>query len=112
MGDAMSAWFGVDLAEVNRPPLASRASDARDRGAVHKSYKQALSLLIAQRRPSYYLNAGRDDLERLADSYLRALASAGVIDPATRDAALMRRIRFTPRTPGADSSLIRRAQSG
>ena len=97
LGDAMSAWFGVDLAEVNRL-LSHPASDA-ETGRRAQVYKEALSLLIAQRRPSYYLNAGRDDLERLTDSYLRALASAGVIDSATRDAALMRRVRFTPAPP-------------
>jgi membrane peptidoglycan carboxypeptidase len=97
-GDAMSAWFGVDLAEVNRLLSHQGASDAETRRRA-QVYKQALSLLIAQRRPSYYLNAGREDLEHLTDSYLRALASAGVIDTALRDAALMRRLRFTPGPP-------------
>ena len=73
-GDAMSAWFGVDLAEVNRLLSHRAASDAGTRRRA-QVYKEALSLLIAQRRPSYYLNAGREDLERLTDSYLRALAS-------------------------------------
>ncbi len=109
-GDAMSAWFGVDLGEVNNLLSHQAASDAQTRRRA-QVYKQALSLLIAQRRPSYYLNAGREDLERLADSYLRALASAGVIDPALRDAALMRRIRFTPRppAPGTRSFVERKA---
>jgi membrane peptidoglycan carboxypeptidase len=97
-GDAMSAWFGVDLAEVNRLLSHQVASDAETRRRA-QVYKQSLSLLLAQRRPSYYLNAGRGDLEHLTDSYLRALASAGVIDPALRDAALMRRLRFTPGPP-------------
>ncbi len=97
-GDAMSAWFGVDLAEVNRLLSHRAASDAETRRRA-QVYKEALSLLIAQRRPSYYLNAGREDLERLTDSYLRALASAGVIDPAMRDAALLHRLRFTPGPP-------------
>ena len=109
-GDAMSAWFGVDLAEVNRLLTHPPASDAgiRRRAQV---YKEALSLLVAQRRPSYYLNAGRDDLERLTNSYLRALASAGVIDQAMRDAALVHRLRFTPGPPplSARSFVERRA---
>ncbi len=109
-GDAMSAWFGVDLAEVNRLLSHQAASDAETRRRA-QVYKDALSLLIAQRRPSYYLNAGRDDLERLTDSYLRALASAGVIDTALRDAALMRRLRFTPGppAPGTRSFVERKA---
>ena len=98
LGDAMSAWFGVDLAEANRL-LAPRVASNADTGRRAQIYKEVLSLLIAQRRPSYYLNAGREDLERLTDSYLRALASAGVIDPAMRDAALRQRILFTPGPP-------------
>ena len=59
LGDAMSAWFGVDLAEANRLLSLRVASDteAERRAQV---YKEVLSLLIAQRRPSYYLNAGRE----------------------------------------------------
>jgi membrane peptidoglycan carboxypeptidase len=98
LGDAMSAWFGVDLSEANTllslPPVSDAEAERRA-----QIYKEVLSLLIAQRRPTYYLNAGRGDLERLTDSYLRALASAGVIDPAMRDAALLRRLDFTPGPP-------------
>jgi membrane peptidoglycan carboxypeptidase len=98
LGDAMSAWFGVDLAEANKLLSFPTVSDAE---TVRRAqvYKEILSLLIAQRRPTYYLNAGREDLERLTDSYLRALASAGVIDPAMRDTALLRRLDFTPGPP-------------
>jgi membrane peptidoglycan carboxypeptidase len=98
LGDAMSAWFGVDLSEANRLLSLPAASDA-ETGRRAQVYKEVLSLLIAQRRPSYYLNAGREDLERLTDSYLRALASAGVINPAMRDAALAQPLVFTPGPP-------------
>jgi membrane peptidoglycan carboxypeptidase len=98
LGDAMSAWFGVDLAKANKILLQPPADDAQlERRA--QIYKDVLGLLIAQRRPTYYLNAGRADLELLTDSYLRALASAGIIDPALRDAALLRRLNFTPAPP-------------
>src|SRR5882757_4653764 len=97
-GDGMLAWFGVDFAEVNRLLSLRGASgaEARRRAQV---YKEALSLLIAQRRPSYYLNAGRTDLEHLAEGYLRALAAAGVIDPGLRDAALKCPLVFAARPP-------------
>ncbi len=98
LGDAMSAWFGVDLAEANRL-LSLRIAAGAEAGRRAQVYKEVLSLLVAQRRPSYYLNAGREDLEGLTDNYLRALASAGVIDSATRDAALVRRLVFTPGPP-------------
>jgi membrane peptidoglycan carboxypeptidase len=110
LGDAMSAWFGVDLAEVNSLLSHQAISDAETRRRA-QVYKEVLSLLIAQRRPSYYLNTGREELEHLTDSYLRALASAGVIDPATRDAALERQLVFMPGSPalGAHSFVERRA---
>jgi membrane peptidoglycan carboxypeptidase len=102
-GEGMRAWFGVDLAEANR--LLSKPGALRGDGADverrAQTYKQALSLLIAQRRPSYYLNGGRNDLERLADAYLRALSAAGVIDPALRDAGLNSPLAFAPEPPAA-----------
>jgi membrane peptidoglycan carboxypeptidase len=109
-GDGMLAWFGVDFAEVNQL-LSLRATSGAQAGRRAQVYREALSLLIAQRRPSYYLNAGRTDLEHLVDTYLRALAAAGVIDPALRDAALKRRLVFTPRllAPTAGSFVERKA---
>jgi membrane peptidoglycan carboxypeptidase len=98
LGDAMSAWFGVDLSEANRLLSLPAAPDA-ETGRRAQVYKELLSLLIAQRRPSYYLNDGREDLERLTDSYLRVLTSAGVIDSAMRDAALAQPLVFTPGPP-------------
>ncbi|MBI3145922.1 MAG: penicillin-binding protein [Pseudogulbenkiania sp.] len=85
LGDGLWAWYGRDFAEVNRllapnatAPLAERAF----------AFKQALSLMIAQRRPSYYLSGSSQPLEALTNSYLRLLGAAGVIPAALRDAAL------------------------
>jgi membrane peptidoglycan carboxypeptidase len=97
-GDGMRAWFGVDLAEANRL-LSESTTDPTQNDKRGLVYRQALSLLLAQRRPSYYLNAGKADLERLTDAYLRALAIAGVIDPTLRDAALRHRLAFAPEPP-------------
>jgi membrane peptidoglycan carboxypeptidase len=84
LGDGLRAWYGRDFDQFNRlvanddAPLAARAL----------AYKQALSLLVAERRPSYYLLAAPQELEELTDRHLRVLAAAGVIAPALRDAAL------------------------
>ncbi len=51
-------------------------------------YKQVLSLLISQRRPSHYLNAPINALEKITNQHLRLLANAGVITASMRDAAL------------------------
>ncbi len=52
------------------------------------AYRQVLSILLSQRRPSYLLGAGYDALQKLTDSYLRILAEQGVISASLRDAAL------------------------
>ncbi len=97
-GDGMHAWFGVDFAEINRL-LSLHSASGAEAARRAQAYKEALSLLVAQRRPSYYLNGGRQDLERLADKYLRALAAAGVIDPALRDTALNAHLAFASGAP-------------
>jgi membrane peptidoglycan carboxypeptidase len=100
LGDGLWAWFGRDLAEVN---ALIAAPEVTPRSAL--AYKQALSLMVAQRRPSYYLAEGAPVLRQLTDSYLRLMAQAGVIAPALRDAALpldlQLQARFAALQPGS-----------
>jgi membrane peptidoglycan carboxypeptidase len=101
IGDGLWAWYERDFDEVNRllrEPIETPAPGA----PVHRAlafkeallpqqalaYKQALSLMIAQRRPSHYLVLGEADLNALTNSYLRLMAEAGIIPKALRDAAL------------------------
>jgi membrane peptidoglycan carboxypeptidase len=70
-----------------------------------EAFKQALSLMIAQRRPSQHLLDNGESLGRLTDSYLRLMAQAGVIAPSLRDAALqisLQRQAGRPATPRPD----------
>lgn len=89
IGDGLWVWYGSDFDEANRllideqAPLEARAL----------AFRQVLSLMISQRRPSGFLLRDIEGLERLTDSYLRLLAQAGVISPALREAALATRIR-------------------
>lgn len=97
LGDGLWAWYGRDFAEVNQLLMAYHEGEAspallRERGAL--AFKQALSLMIAQRRPSHYLAKGAPGLEALTDSYLRVMTVAGVIGPALRDAALRAPLRL------------------
>lgn len=62
-----------------------------------KAYRQVLSILLSQRRPSYLLGAGFDALQNLTDSYLRILAEQGVISTALRDAALQASVVRLPK---------------
>lgn len=76
---------------MNRLLGAPATSDNLVAQAV--AFRQVLSLIIAQRAPSYFLNSGYPALQRLTDSYLRLLTTGGVISPALRDAALDARIQ-------------------
>ncbi len=97
IGDGLAAWYGEDFAQANwllanAPRAAEQTGHTLQRQAT--VLKEALSLIIAQRGPSYYLRQqGAAELERLTGSYLRLLAGAGVIPPALRDAALPIRLR-------------------
>jgi membrane peptidoglycan carboxypeptidase len=87
VGDALRAWFGTDLAEANRVLNAPAATpDALARKA--EIYRQVLSLLLAERRPTYYLRTNRAALDVLTDRYLGLLAGAGIIDAQLYDATL------------------------
>nr|WP_229793521.1 transglycosylase domain-containing protein [Oceanisphaera arctica] len=93
LGDGLWIWFAAELDRVNQlldttqPPPGSLAEQGM-------AQRQVMALMIAQRRPSYYLYRGRDDLHDLTDSYLRLQAQAGMISPALRDAALAQRLVF------------------
>jgi membrane peptidoglycan carboxypeptidase len=100
LGDGLWAWYGRNFEEVNRLLAGDDGSLAgvdqlRPRA---EAFKQALSLMIAQRRPSYYLRDGSADLEQLTDGHLRVLANAGIIPPALRDAALQVKLNLQQKT--------------
>ena len=107
IGDGMWVWYGRDFDAVNQ------ALTGKLTPAAVLAYKEALSLMIAQRRPAHYLGAGKDDLEQLTNTHLRVLAQAGVISPALRDAAL--KVRLEPSTssgvtpPAANTFVSRKA---
>ena len=87
LGEGLWAWYGIDPAEANRvleDPLQTSGRLLR-RAQV---YKQVLSLLLAQRRPSWYLPGEIQALDALTNRYLRLLRAQGLIDAGLCDAAL------------------------
>ncbi len=86
IGDGLWAWYSRDFSEVSK--LLQQPIGQVDSAKQALAYKQALSLMIAERRPSDLLNAKATVLNDLANTHLRLLAQAGVITPAFRDAAL------------------------
>jgi len=106
LGDGLWVWYGRDFDDVNRllKDVDENNGELSEPGQL---YRQALSLLIAQRRPSYYFDASEAELEQLTDSHLRLLASAGVIPPALRDAALKAKLnRRASKVPAAAASFV------
>ncbi|WP_133645967.1 transglycosylase domain-containing protein [Paraburkholderia flava] len=88
IGDGLAAWYGRDFADVNRILKAPLSTDPDQLAAQGLAFRQVLSLMIAQRAPSFFLQRGYPELEKLTDSYLRLLAANGVVPMPLRDAAL------------------------
>ncbi|MEW6589623.1 MAG: transglycosylase domain-containing protein [Pseudomonadota bacterium] len=92
IGDGLWAWYGLDFDETNR--VLTRAPRARDAAYAH-AFKHALSLIVAERRPSYYLAANRKALDALTDDHLDLLANAGLISRTLADQAKQVKLRTT-----------------
>ena len=93
LGDGLWVWFGTDF-ERAQSLLSAQTAEGSDAPAQAQVLRQAVALMIAHRRPSWYLGQGRKDLEQSTDSHLRLLATAGIIDSALRDAALGQTLVF------------------
>ena len=92
IGDGLWAWYGLDFDELNKTlekkPHAGEAAYA-------SALKHVLSLIIAERRPSYYLATNRKALDALTDDHLDLLANAHVISRELADRAKQVRLRST-----------------
>ncbi len=109
VGDGLWAWYGLDFGEINKilakPPrdhdkaYARKDSDALRAKARVESYasalKHVLSLIVAERRPSYYLAANRKALDALTDDHLDLIANAGLIPRELADQAKQIKLRTT-----------------
>ncbi|MGL4219696.1 MAG: transglycosylase domain-containing protein [Shewanella sp.] len=97
IGDGLWAWFGTDFDTANQLLSSPQIkANAAKRGQV---FRQVVALMIAQRRPSYYLLQGHDDLETLVDSHIRLLGQYYLIDRKLRDAALGQKLQFKVAKP-------------
>src|SRR3546814_18498878 len=107
LGEGLALWFGADFNRANALLRKAGDGDANlpEAGAA---FRQVLALLIAQRRPSFYLRGGRAELEALTASYLRLMADAGVISMSLRDAALRAPLNFADDAPPPRSPATRR----
>jgi membrane peptidoglycan carboxypeptidase len=92
LGDGLWVWFGTDFERAQA--LLSGQPAAGEAEAQAQVLRQAVALMIAHRRPSWYLGQGRKDLDESTNAHLRLLATAGIIDTAWRDAALRQTLVF------------------
>ncbi|OPB10331.1 transglycosylase domain-containing protein [Pseudomonas synxantha] len=88
LAEGLRVWYGADFNQVNQALVGPVNSEQG------LALRQVLSLIIAQRRPSYYLAKGREELAQLTDSHLRLLAHNGVIAPALLQAALTSKVSY------------------
>lgn len=98
IGDGLWAWFGHDLSMISaalRLPETSSDNLAMKASA----YREVLGLILAQRRPSYYLLTDRAALDELADTTLDNLAKAQIISPELQRAAKLAKFRFMAEAP-------------
>lgn len=86
IGDGLWAWYGLSFIETNAA-LWRLQKNSLDAEGV-RAFKHALSLLVAERKPSYYLSKNRAALDRYTNVHLDLLAEAGLITPALHGAAL------------------------
>ncbi|VVN70470.1 transglycosylase domain-containing protein [Pseudomonas fluorescens] len=93
MAEGLRVWYGADFNQVNER-LASTASDPQSLAQRGLALREVLSLMIAQRRPSFYLTRGHNELAQLTDSHIRLLAQNNVIDPALSAAALASKVTY------------------
>ncbi|HWE05573.1 MAG TPA: hypothetical protein VG274_02625, partial [Rhizomicrobium sp.] len=96
IGDGLRVWYGTDFAEANRILADSNSSDLSRKAEI---YKQVLSLLLAERRPAFYLTADHRALLALTNNYLRRLAAQKAIDSSLFNAASQAPLPFRAQAP-------------
>lgn len=97
LANAMWVWYGVST-DATDAFLRMRPQEGSDFEAAQAMvYKQMLSLILAQRRPSYYLGAGIAALNDLTNVYLDLLYREGIISHSLYELGLPLKLAF--RTP-------------
>jgi membrane peptidoglycan carboxypeptidase len=96
VADGLRVWYGTDFNSASR---VLTDSDPRNLAQKARIYKQILSLLLAERRPAYYLVQNLGALAAFTDRNLRRLAADKVIDRKLCAAALATPLIFRKNAP-------------
>jgi membrane peptidoglycan carboxypeptidase len=94
LGDGLWAWYGEDFYKANLTLRRKEASAEQGR-----MYRAALSLLLALRRPTFFLQDNQAALWERTDGYLRLMAGEGIISKELCEAALAARVEPRDRVP-------------
>ena len=89
VGDALWVWFDERIED-----FTARLNGQQGLYLQAVALRQALSLIIAQRRPSWYLVDGRGELQALVDSHVRLLANHSRIDHELARYALASKVTY------------------
>jgi membrane peptidoglycan carboxypeptidase len=84
--DGLRLWYGIEPHEIQ---LLREPIDAERLARAAYVYRASLSLLLATRRPAFYLGRaeGSEELARLSDVYSKLLVEAGAVpEPLARAA--------------------------
>lgn len=98
IGDGIWAWFGRD---INETTIALNLPETDPESLRMKSvvFREVLGLILAQRRPTYYLLTDRTALDDLTDRMLDQMAFDGIISKELRNASRATSFRFLPEPP-------------
>ena len=103
IGDGLWAWFGIDLNDaVTALNLPNNDPDSlRSKATI---YRAVLGLILAQRRPSFYLLTDHAALDDLTDATLNRLMDDHIISPALGRATKLATFHFLPEPPSTPQS--------
>jgi membrane peptidoglycan carboxypeptidase len=106
--DGLRVWFNADPGMVNRLLGFSGSPPEEQMEQSARAYREVLSLLLAQQRPTWFLSPGGFSvLSARVDDYVKLLAREGVIDPPFRDAVLSYHLNAPEHEPVAGTRAMR-----
>ncbi|MDA8141875.1 MAG: transglycosylase domain-containing protein [Desulfobacteraceae bacterium] len=111
LGDGLWVWYGADLNQVTAALKNNSASKGASLDEKALRVKQVLSLLMAHKKPSYFLNSGQKELENRCTAFLKLMAKENVISNELAEAAqnVPLALRDTPIAPPATAAVDRKA---
>jgi membrane peptidoglycan carboxypeptidase len=87
LGDGLWVWYGVELNQVTDALRDNSGSEKVSLDERAMRLKQVLSLLLAHKKPSFFFNGGRGELESRCKGFLGLMASENIISPELAAAA-------------------------